>query len=187
MENKDYGIIGMFVILTLAVGGIGLNTFSTEEINNMYTCDVNNETGIFYGGISSTALTAYPYEENTTDYIRCYSTEGAKGQWVKTIDFIDDYNLTINESAIIEINSTLPVNQDPVDDLELFTDVEIESLDNETIIIKWNGKRVIYHSTINELEHEKIIIAENKYFTLTKDGVIYTCENIPNGNCVLRE
>lgn len=59
-------------------GGIVL--LSSEEQANAYYCESTNQVGVFYGGISSTGLTAYPFKENRTNYVRCSSL------WIKLND-----------------------------------------------------------------------------------------------------
>lgn len=54
----------------------------TNEPNNTFICTTTQEVGVFYGGISSTGLTAYPYKENRTDSKRC-----SNGKWVLFEDY----------------------------------------------------------------------------------------------------
>ena len=74
METKYVGIIGL---ITLLVGFGGAIILNPTEQNNAYYCEKTNTVGVFYGGISSTGVTAYPYSQNRTKYVRCDSG------WVK--------------------------------------------------------------------------------------------------------
>ena len=90
MENKiKYGIIGL---ISLLVGFGGYMTMTQGELDNSYYCPSSGEFGVFYGGISSTGLTAYPYAENKTDYERC---TGSK--WVLLKEYADEMNVTIGQ------------------------------------------------------------------------------------------
>jgi len=68
MENKYVGIIGIITLL-LGFGGSILLT-PTEQVNTYY-CESSNTVGVFYGGISGTGLTAYPYIQNRTKSVKC--------------------------------------------------------------------------------------------------------------------
>lgn len=62
MKNKTkYRIIKLLTLLT-AFGEY--MTLTQQELDNSYYCSSTNQWGIFYGGVSSTGLTAYPYLEN---------------------------------------------------------------------------------------------------------------------------
>ena len=98
MENSRYGIIGVVAVL-LSVGGI---TFlNSQESSNAYRCTVTDQIGIFYGGITSTGYTAYPFKENKTNPVYCKTTDGTKGKWEKytdpTIKNVADTGLQISE------------------------------------------------------------------------------------------
>lgn len=95
METKDktyLGIIG--VIGILIAGGVYL---TEDELNSAYICLASDEVGIFYGGISGTGLSAYPYSENRTDVERCYTLNGDKSTWVKLIDYLEEQGISLDE------------------------------------------------------------------------------------------
>jgi len=94
MENKiKYGIVGL---LSLLVAFGGYMTLTQQELDNAYYCPSTSQWGIFYGGISSTGLTAYPYSQNKTDYVRCTNSK-----WVLLNDYANE--LGINSSQLIQI------------------------------------------------------------------------------------
>ena len=84
------GIIGIFLII------MGTIYFTPEQLDNAYICLATEEVGIFYGGISGTGLSAYPYSENRTDAERCYASNGDKSFWIKLIDYLEDSNIDLN-------------------------------------------------------------------------------------------
>lgn len=79
ISNKLLGIIGTVLVL---LGFGGSRVLTSDEFENSYVCDVTEEIGIFYGGISGTSYTAYPYKENRTDYERCSTIGGVRGKWI---------------------------------------------------------------------------------------------------------
>ena len=81
------GIIGIFLII------IGTIYFTPEQLDNSYICLATEEVGIFYGGISGTGLSAYPYKENRSDFERCYALNGDKSSWVRLTDYLDEVGL----------------------------------------------------------------------------------------------
>lgn len=85
------GIIGVFLII------IGTLYFTPEQLENTYVCLATEEVGIFYGGISGTGLSAYPYKENRSDFERCYASNGDKSSWVKLTDYLEDSEIDLNE------------------------------------------------------------------------------------------
>ena len=78
------GVLGALLII------IGTVYFTPEQLENTYVCLATEEIGIFYGGISGTGLSAYPYKENRTDVERCYASNGDKSSWVKLTDYLED-------------------------------------------------------------------------------------------------
>lgn len=75
MENTTkYGIAGLVGLLIIFGGTIYL---TQDEFDNAYVCTTTEEWGLFYGGVSSTGLTAYPFKENRTQYKRCID-----GKWI---------------------------------------------------------------------------------------------------------
>ena len=90
MENKTkYGIAGL---LTLLVAFGGYVTLTPEELDNAYYCPSTGMWGIFYGGISSTGLTAYPYSENKTDYVRCTNSK-----WVLLKTYAEEMGISVDQ------------------------------------------------------------------------------------------
>lgn len=90
MENKvKYGIVGL---LSLLVAFGGYMTLTQQELDNSYYCPSSGVWGIFYGGISSTGLTAYPYAENKTNYVRCTNSK-----WILLEDYAKELNITFEE------------------------------------------------------------------------------------------
>lgn len=85
------GIIGIFLII------IGTVYFTPEQLENTYVCLATEEVGIFYGGISGTGLSAYPYSENRTNVERCYASNGDKSSWIKLIDYLEDSEIDLSE------------------------------------------------------------------------------------------
>lgn len=103
MDNKiAYGIIGVLSLLSIFGGTLYL---SESELDNTYICTINNNTGIFYGGISGTGLTAYPYKENRTDYERCYG-----GEWIKLETYIEEFGSIGNQIIIEEKREEIKYN-----------------------------------------------------------------------------
>ena len=96
MDNTKiiYGILG---ILTLTIAAFGGSMYLTEDqLSSAYVCSVNENVGFFYGGISGTAYTAYPYAENRTDYKRCVQ-DGDKGIWINLIEYAEARGITIDQ------------------------------------------------------------------------------------------
>lgn len=92
MENKDKMYIGIIGLISLLLGG---SVFLTEdEFNQAFYCTATEEIGIFYGGISGTGLTAYPYIENRTDFERC-KKDGISGTWIPLIEYLEDQEIDI--------------------------------------------------------------------------------------------
>lgn len=85
------GILG---VLLAIVGTIYL---TPEQLDNTYICLATEEVGIFYGGISGTGLTAYPYKENRTDFKRC-KKDGVNSIWILLSDHIDITGLGSEDS-----------------------------------------------------------------------------------------
>ena len=98
METKiKVGIIGALTLL-VAFGGVMI--LSPGEMDNSYYCPSTGEWGIFYGGVSGTGLTAYPYEENRSGYKRCTSSK-----WIKLKDYAEELNITIDDLLDEDIDS----------------------------------------------------------------------------------
>ena len=96
------GIISVFLII------IGTIYFTPEQLENTYICLATEEVGIFYGGISGTGLSAYPYKENRTDVERCYAQNGDKSTWVKLTDYLEETGIDLNE--LLETKETISQN-----------------------------------------------------------------------------
>ena len=93
MENKiKYGIVGALSLLMIFGGTMYL---TQQELDNSYYCPATGQWGIFYGGISGTGLTAYPYAENKTNYARCTNSK-----WVLLKNYAEE--LGLNTSQLIE-------------------------------------------------------------------------------------
>jgi len=86
VDKLKAGIIGVLSLLAIFGGTILL---TQEEVDNSYYCPSTSQWGIFYGGVSSTGLTAYPYAENKTNYVRC-----TKSTWVKLVDYAAELGIT---------------------------------------------------------------------------------------------
>ena len=100
MENKiKTGIIGLFTLLAVFGGTLYL---TPEQLDNAYFCTATEEIGIFYGGISGTGLTAYPYIENRSNYERCQKV-GIKGVWISLVEYAKEQ----------EIDPMLIINKEP--------------------------------------------------------------------------
>lgn len=93
MENKNIGIVGLISLLTVFGGSIIL---TQEQLDNSFYCTASEEFGIFYGGISNTGLTAYPYSENRSNYIRCQNS-GIKGTWISLEDYANELGISPEE------------------------------------------------------------------------------------------
>lgn len=180
METKDYGVIGAIVLSILAVGGTFLTDFTQEEQENMYVCLANNETGIFYGGVSSSGLTAYPYAENRSDYVRCYNNDGSASEWIPIDEYLADVGLNINETSIVDVNSTLPVNEQPVNESDIvFGAYKIKQIDESKVVAEKDGLNVEYVRTQEESTPTK--------FNVKFGDNTFICEGVDNGNCLPRE
>ncbi len=93
-QTITYGILG---ILSLAIAAFGGTMYLTEDqLDNAYVCSVNEQVGFFYGGISGTAYTAYPYSENRTDYERCIQ-DGNKGNWIPLKEYAEARGISIDQ------------------------------------------------------------------------------------------
>lgn len=79
-DNVRYGIIG---ILSVLLGAGSMLYLHPGETNHTFYCNATGEVGVFYGGISTTGLRAYPYTTNQTGYKDCTNrTSGVKSVWV---------------------------------------------------------------------------------------------------------
>jgi len=67
----DYAKVGIVGLLTLLVGMGGVLILTPKEQAASYSCSATGQFGIFYGGISSTGKTAYPYAENKSGSKLC--------------------------------------------------------------------------------------------------------------------
>ncbi len=99
MENKiKVGIIGLITLLAAIGGTIYL---TPEELDNAYFCLATEEIGIFYGGISGTGLSAYPYIENRSDYVRCKKNE-VNSVWVSLKDYAEEQGINVLDLLVKE-------------------------------------------------------------------------------------
>ncbi len=94
-DNTRTGIIGLFLALIVGAGvGTGGTLYlAPNELSYAYVCNVSTEVGIFYGGISSTAYTAYPYAENRTGQKTCIKGT-IKGVWQPCSSYASARNVT---------------------------------------------------------------------------------------------
>lgn len=96
VESQKTGVIGVFaLVLSMIVGGSLY--FSPSELESTYICSVNEEVGVFLGGISSTGYSAYPEQESKTGRVYCLSDSGEKGKWLKIEDYLDSKNISIQD------------------------------------------------------------------------------------------
>lgn len=106
MEKKTIvqgtaGVLGIFLVI------MGTLYFTPEQLENTYICLATNEVGIFYGGISGTGLSAYPYKENRSGFERCYASNGDKSSWVKLIDYLEDSEIDLSDFLQEEITDPI--------------------------------------------------------------------------------
>lgn len=94
MKQIIQGTIGIVGVILIIIGTV---YFTPEQLENTYICLATEEIGIFYGGISLTGLSAYPYKENRSDYERCYAPDGNKSSWVKIVDYLEEYDIDLND------------------------------------------------------------------------------------------
>jgi len=92
VEAKTVGIIGILALLA-GFGGSLLLTPTQQE--NTYVCTSTEQIGIFYGGISSTGLTAYPYVENRSNSVRC-----TNGKWVKLSEYAKNHTVDFTKPQV---------------------------------------------------------------------------------------
>jgi hypothetical protein len=101
--NTKIGIAGILTAL-LAFGGYVVLT--PEQVDYAYVCINGVEPptwGVFYGGISSTGLTAYPFKENKTSPTKC-----ANGVWVKLTKYASEKGID-PLSLIQELQKPVPI------------------------------------------------------------------------------
>ena len=82
----------------LAVFG-GTTYLTPEQLDNAFYCLATEEIGIFYGGISGTGLSAYPYEENRSDYERC-KKDGVNSVWVPLKEYAEEQGIDVLDLII---------------------------------------------------------------------------------------
>lgn len=130
MENKvKTGIVGLFSLLVVFGGTLYL---TPEQLDNAYFCIATEEIGIFYGGISSTGLTAYPYAENRSDYVRC-KKDGVNSVWVPLKDYAEEQEIDILD--LLVKNNTINGNIINIDyNGKEYSCVFTNSILNDTII-----------------------------------------------------
>lgn len=96
MDKKKI-VTGTVGILGILLAIMGTLYFTPDQLENTYICLATEEVGIFYGGISGTGLSAYPYSENRSDAERCYASNGDKSSWVKLIDYLEEQGIDLDE------------------------------------------------------------------------------------------
>ena len=100
-DNKVTGIIGLVMLLA----GFGGSQFiSQDSLSSIYVCSASIQYGIFYGGISSTGLIAYPYSQNRTGSVKCTG-----GVWMSLVDYAKLNNVGIE--SFIQISVPQPISQ----------------------------------------------------------------------------
>lgn len=144
MENKTIGVIGLLSLL-LVSGVIYLNP---EQAENSYICLATEEIGIFYGGVSGTGLTAYPYIENRTDYVRC-KKDGVNSVWVPLKDYADENGISIID--LIEPENII----DEIDDIINDTDNMTNVINGIAVTVNYNNKTYFCVFT-NEIINDSI-------------------------------
>lgn len=82
------GIIGAIFVMIAGFGGNEL--ISEDQYAHAYVCDVTEDVGFFYGGLSSTEYRAYPLEESTKGYKDCKNADGVKGKWISLEKYAKD-------------------------------------------------------------------------------------------------
>jgi len=95
MDKKEVvlGSVGILGLISLLISG-GLYLTNTSQFNNAFYCTANNQVGLFYGGISSSGLSAYPYAENRTNVSKC-EKDGIKGTWIKLSVYAKENNISM--------------------------------------------------------------------------------------------
>ena len=98
MEKKQIakGTLGVLALVSIVLATMYL---TPEQIQNSYFCTATEEIGVFYGGISGTALTAYPYKENRSGFVRCIKGE-MRGVWIPLKDYAKENNISIEEFLV---------------------------------------------------------------------------------------
>jgi hypothetical protein len=105
--NPYLGVIGLFAVV---MAGLGTTyVFTAQEADNTYRCSANDDVGVFYGGLSSTGVTAYP-EVKGVGGKRCTG-----GSWIR----VDPVTLMPFDVVLPEL---LPDNPSRVIQFECPTD-----------------------------------------------------------------
>lgn len=109
MEKKTItlGSVGILGLISLLISG-GIYFNNQSELDNAYICLATGEWGIFYGGVSSTGLTAYPYAENRTDYKRCKDGK-TNSAWVSLENYLIENDLNPEDFIFNDVQAT-PTN-----------------------------------------------------------------------------
>ena len=163
-QIKTYVSFGVIALVSLLAGFFGKNMLTEDQFENTFVCTVTEEYGIFYGGISKSGLTAYPFSENRTKYTRC-----AGGEWITLKEYAKLHN--IDPSEIIIKEQKEEVNVEPKDDEHSFR-IRRNSLNSDIMIISY----ILYDceslDTINNVE------LEDKIFDIeVSTSDIITCLN----------
>lgn len=90
MDDVLKGIVGLITLIAVFGGGMYL---SQDQLDSAYYCTATGEFGIFYGGISSTGITAYPFAENRTQPTYCLTSQGTKISWVRLTDYAKEIGI----------------------------------------------------------------------------------------------
>ncbi len=94
---KKQIVTGTIGILGILLTIMGTMYFTPEQLDNAYVCLATEEVGIFYGGISGSGLTAYPYLENRTKAERCYASNGDKSSWMQLYDYSAEFGISLDD------------------------------------------------------------------------------------------
>jgi len=93
--NKKQITQGTVGVVALLATMMGTMVFTPEQLDSAYYCTLSEEVGIFYGGISGTGLTGYPYLENRTKSVKC-KIDTTKGIWIKLTDYLSENEISID-------------------------------------------------------------------------------------------
>ncbi len=89
--------IGVLALLVTALAGFGGNeVLDKEQFDNAYVCDLNEELGVFLGGISGSQYTGYPHTEDRTEPARCKVVADdltVKGKWIDLEKYANDHGV----------------------------------------------------------------------------------------------
>ncbi len=103
--GKRVGVLGMISLFIVGMlGGAGVIMVQPNELSHTYVCSNSGEIGVFYGGITTTGYTAYPYSENKTKAKSCSMT-GIKGTWETCTQYGKEHGVTCAEALSEKANT----------------------------------------------------------------------------------